>query len=453
MGFMFCPNCGMLKSNCICGYFNKTDKNKDYKIDKEVKADSPQKVFIPNRKYSNRLKSNKEKIIPKIIPPQSSNFQEKILSEILDSVKEGYKFIVLEANHKNSDTVVQLANNFESSIILTANEKSQMRYNRKYQLRKNFNIHLTNQIKFLDDFENIEKSNILIIDDAHRLDENIINLFSYTIDLSNYDKLIKMNATPSRSCLIYGLPGTGKTHLAKWIAKQLGLPIVLAKLDGIVSSFLGTSSRNIGNLFAFANRYKCILLLDEFDAIAKLRNDPQEVGEVKRIVNTLLQCLDSRDEIGFTIGVTNHEQLLDPAIWRRFDVQIEIPKPSPSIIPLLLKNFISPLKYNEAEISFLSWCIQDCSGADIQKLSNWLKRMSIIDEYKNECLYHLMQRYTLLNTGRISDKVKEIITKAPDDIYASLKASSPELKQKDIAEIFNMTPSSFCKMIQKNNKE
>ena len=63
-----------------------------------------------------------------------------------------------------------------------------------------------------------------------------------------------------------------------------------------------------------------------------------------------------------------------------------------------------------------------------------------------------MQRYTLLNTGRISDKVKEIINKAPDDIYANLKASSPELKQKDVAEIFNMTPSSFCKMIQKNNK-
>ena len=79
---------------------------------------------------------------------------------------------------------------------------------------------------------------------------------SVILEWSNYDKLIKMNATPSRSCLIYGLPGTGKTHLAKWIAKQLGLPIVLAKLDGIVSSFLGTSSRNIGNLFAFANRYR-----------------------------------------------------------------------------------------------------------------------------------------------------------------------------------------------------
>jgi AAA+ superfamily predicted ATPase len=70
------------------------------------------------------------------------------------------------------------------------------------------------------------------------------------------------------------------------------------------------------------------LLLDEFDAMAKLRNDPQEVGEIKRVVNTLLQNLDSRKNIGFTIGVTNHESLLDPAIWRRFEVQIEISKPS-----------------------------------------------------------------------------------------------------------------------------
>ena len=102
----------------------------------------------------------------------------------------------------------------------------------------------------------------------------------------------------------------------------------------------------------------CVLFLDEFDAIAKLRDDPQEVGEVKRIVNTLLQNLDGRDEIGFTIGVTNHEQLLDPAIWRRFDVQIEIPKPSELIIPSLLTRFLEPLKYSEAETSFLSWCLQ-----------------------------------------------------------------------------------------------
>ena len=89
----------------------------------------------------------------------------------------------------------------------------------------------------------------------------------------NYDKLVQLKASPSRSCLIFGDPGTGKTMLAKWIAKSVGLPVVLAKLDGIISSFLGTSSRNIANLFRFANKYKCILLLDEFDALAKLRDD------------------------------------------------------------------------------------------------------------------------------------------------------------------------------------
>ena len=89
----------------------------------------------------------------------------------------------------------------------------------------------------------------------------------------NYDKLVQLKASPSRSCLIFGDPGTGKTMLAKWIAKSVGLPVVLAKLDGIISSFLGTSSRNIANLFRFANKYKCILLLDEFDALAKLRDE------------------------------------------------------------------------------------------------------------------------------------------------------------------------------------
>ncbi len=201
MGIIFCPNCGMLKSNCICGYFNKSNKNKKNEMNKEVKADSLPKVSIHNKKPKNRLKSNQEKIIQKNIPPHSSKSQEKILSEISDSIKEGYKFIVLEANEGNSDIAVKLANNFKSSIILTANEKSQMRYNKKYQLRKNSNIHLTNQIKFFEDLQNIEKSDILIIDDAHRLDENIVNLFSYTINLSNYDELIN-----NFKCKIKDLP-------------------------------------------------------------------------------------------------------------------------------------------------------------------------------------------------------------------------------------------------------
>lgn len=275
---------------------------------------------------------------------------------------------------------------------------------------------------------------------------------SVVLEWTNYSKLLEMRATPSRSCLIFGDPGTGKTHLAKWIAKRVGLPVVLAKLDGIVSSFLGTSSRNISNLFSFANRYKCVLLLDEFDAIAKLRNDPQEVGEVKRIVNTLLQCLDAREEVGFTIGVTNHEQLLDPAIWRRFDVQIEIPKPSREVISTLIKKFLYPLDYNEAEVIFLAWCLQDATGADVQKMTNWLKRMKLIPEYKKESLFDLMRMYVLLNTGRISSKVRTLISYPTDEVVRQLLNHNPTLKQKDLAEIFNMAPSSISKLKTKNIK-
>ena len=129
----------------------------------------------------------------------------------------------------------------------------------------------------------------------------------------SFAELQEMNVQPSRTCLIYGAPGTGKTRLALWIAKQLEMPVILARIDGLVSSFLGTTSRNIGSLFAFANRYRCILLLDEFDAVAKLRDDPQEVGEIKRVVNSLLQNLDARSELGIMIGITNKQKLLDPA--------------------------------------------------------------------------------------------------------------------------------------------
>ena len=272
---------------------------------------------------------------------------------------------------------------------------------------------------------------------------------SVIVEWNNYGVLVEMNATPSRSCLIFGEPGTGKTHLARWMAKEIQLPIVMAKLDSIVSSFLGTSARNIGNLFKFANRYNCILLLDEFDAIAKLRNDPQEVGEVKRIVNSLLQCLDERNTIGFTIGITNHEQLLDPAIWRRFDVQIEIPKPSYKVVQELLQVFLRPLQFSETELKFMSWCLNGSTGADIEKWTNWLKRMHIINGDKQESLLSLMKRYILLNNGRISKKIKEVIEAPTDVLLEILTGSENDFKKKEVASLLNITPSSLSKQISK----
>ncbi|OIN56390.1 AAA family ATPase [Arsenicibacter rosenii] len=280
-------------------------------------------------------------------------------------------------------------------------------------------------------------------------DDNIrLAIQSIVSEWMKFDLLLEINATPASSCLIYGVPGTGKTHLAKWIGKQIGLPVVLARLEGLMSSFLGTTSRNIGNLFAFANRYQCVLLLDEFDAIAKLRNDPQEVGEVKRVVNTLLQSLDSRHERGFTIGVTNHESLLDPAIWRRFDIQVEILKPSPETMMHLLKIFLAPLEFSEIEIKFLAWCIEDSSGADAEMLSKWLKRAFVLE--KESSLVAVMKQFALLNSGRVNAGKRNIMLRSDEDFIAMLlNDKTYSFKQKDIAPLFGMTQSSLSKQLAK----
>lgn len=283
-------------------------------------------------------------------------------------------------------------------------------------------------------------------------DENIqVAIQTIVKEWLKFDRLKEIDALPTSSCLIYGLPGTGKTHLAKWIAREIGMPVVLAKLDGLMSSFLGTTSRNIGNLFSFANRYKCVLLLDEFDAIAKLRNDAQEVGEVKRVVNTLLQSLDGRHERGFTIGVTNHESLLDPAIWRRFDVQIEIPKPSLHVMATLLEKFLKPLPFTDTQIMFLVWCLEGGSGADIEVLSKWLKRSYVMNEEKN--LVVLMKQFALLNAGRVETDKRITLLQKDEDILAELLVDKRyTFKQKEVAELFGISQSSVSKHISKHKE-
>lgn len=203
----------------------------------------------------------------------------------------------------------------------------------------------------------------------------------------DYDRLSALGIAPTHSCLIFGAPGTGKTVTAMHIAARLGLPVVLARLDGIMSSFLGTTARNIGTLFEFANRYRCVLLLDEFDALAKLRDDPQEVGEIKRVVNTLLQCLDVRSPLGLTIAVTNHPGLLDPAIWRRFEVKIEMPLPPATARERLISEFLAPMTVQESALHLLAWASNGSSGAEVRSMANALKRYFVLEKATGDELH------------------------------------------------------------------
>ena len=267
---------------------------------------------------------------------------------------------------------------------------------------------------------------------------------------AHLEELSEIDAHPSRSCLIYGAPGTGKTHLALWMARQMAIPVVMARLDGLISSFLGTTSRNIGTLFTFASRYKCIVLLDEFDAIAKLRNDPQEVGEIKRVVNTLLQNLDARSDSGITIGITNHELLLDPAIWRRFDVQIEIPNPSHEVLSNIIGKMLSPLKFKNEEIRFLAWCIGGGTGADAKSLAQWIKRNRVLKSTKESSLVEELRRFALLNSGRMDSAKRDMLVHEEDSLLTTLLDNQEfEFKQKEVAGFMGLTPPTLSKKLSK----
>jgi len=266
----------------------------------------------------------------------------------------------------------------------------------------------------------------------------------------HFDALAEIDIRPSKTCLIYGAPGTGKTRLALWIARELDLPVVLVKLDGLVSSFLGTTARNIGNLFTFANRYRCVLLLDEFDAIAKVRDDPQEVGEIKRVVNALLQNLDIRRDVGFTVGITNHPKLLDPAVWRRFEVQLEIPKPDFEMRKVIAAHFMPPVKAPDSHLRLISWFTEGATGAEIESLVRTYKKATTVREEDKRGLLDTLRQFATLNAARVQSERRALLFEDSTSLFRAMR-DDPVLNfsMADIGEISGKDKSTVSRQLGK----
>jgi MoxR-like ATPase len=184
-------------------------------------------------------------------------------------------------------------------------------------------------------------------------------------------------AAASLTFLLYGPPGTGKSRLARHTAQELGLDLYIARLDGLISSFLGSTSKNIRALFDFASKTPCVLFLDEFDAIAKLRSDSQELGELKRVVNSFIQNLDTLGNQCIIIAATNHNELLDSAIWRRFSYRLALDFPSAELRRKMWTAFMGPLPFTEREIELLVDLSEGFTGSDIHDVCARLRRRQI----------------------------------------------------------------------------
>jgi SpoVK/Ycf46/Vps4 family AAA+-type ATPase len=179
------------------------------------------------------------------------------------------------------------------------------------------------------------------------------------------------------SLLLYGPPGTGKSRLARHVARELGLDLYIARLDGLVSSYLGSTAKNIRALFEFAARTPIVLFLDEFDAIAKLRGDSQELGELKRVVNSFIQNLDSLGPQSTVIAATNHDELLDRAVWRRFTYRLQLSYPSLAARTTMWEQLLQPLTFSARDVALLADISQGFSGSDIREAALRLHRRRV----------------------------------------------------------------------------
>ncbi len=264
---------------------------------------------------------------------------------------------------------------------------------------------------------------------------------------SHLQLLLSNNVQPANRIILSGPPGCGKTTVANAIAGELGLNTIYVRLDGMISSYLGQTSTNLRKIFDFVSDRKVVLFLDEFDAIAKKRDDNNELGELKRVVTALLQNFDNLPSNVILIAATNHEHLLDPAIWRRFNKSIYIDFPSIEQRRQLIYKWLHEIKidYDEVDVEMIAKITEGISGALIKELIHTAtKKCIILKTLKLTTDDFIISLADLITSHQMSSKVSTDFLKKLNSSGVSLRA---------LEKLFKIPKSTISYKIKEESDE
>lgn len=193
----------------------------------------------------------------------------------------------------------------------------------------------------------INDKQTVALDDIFLSNENQGNILHLIREHKYIDELSKYGLPVNNKVLLHGNSGCGKTMTAKAIAGALGKSVLILNLSNVVCARIGETSQNIKQVFEKAGREKAVLFLDEFDQIGKARgNDDKDVGEMRRLVNTIIQLMDYYPDNALLICATNHPEIIDIALLRRFQLRINFEMPLPEVLDTYYDKLLSPFPTN-----------------------------------------------------------------------------------------------------------